>query len=142
MKQVLVLGFLLVSTESVTAAPAVYECRAQQKNYSVSVWNPFDNLIQSQMRFTVDGDSVIVDDPLVRSAYGGPIHGELTENTNKKFVARWNLVARGFQGRQATMLFRAAYLKERKQLIVTQSISGSGTSFHARGNCLEISGLG
>ncbi len=142
MKHILAVAFFLSSGASVLAEPSVYECRAQQKNYSVSVWNPFDNLIQSQMRFTIDGDSVVVDDPLVRSVYGGPVQGTLTENTAKKFVARWDLVARGFQGRQATMLFRAAYLKERKQLIVTQSISGSGTSFHARGNCLQMSGVG
>ncbi len=133
---------LVIQAPAAAAAQTVYECRAQQRNYASEFWSPFRNLIQPQMRFTVDGGSVVVDDPLLRSAKGGPIQGELVENTEKKLVVRWDLVARGERGRQATMLFRASFLKQNSKLIVTQAVSGSGTTFHARGNCIALSGTG
>lgn len=113
-----------------------YECRTQQRNYPTEIWGPFDNLIQPQMRIDVDGATATVDDGLIRSINGAPIAAEITENTDKKLVVKWSYVVQGRGTRQATMLFRAAFLKPRNELIVTQAVAGSTSRFHARGVCV------
>ena len=141
MRIVLSVLLIVVATGN-SAAAAVYECRAQQRSYSSDFWSPFDNLIQPQMRFTIEEASATVEDPLIRSVHGGAIPGDLTENTDKKWVVRWSMTARGDRGRQATQLFRASFIKKSAKLIVTQAVSGANTTFHGRGSCVEVTGTG
>ncbi len=117
------------------AEPVVYECHVQRRDYPIDFWNPFENIIQPKIRIVIDAEAVTVEDRLVQSVEGGPIQATLSENSDKKFAVKWHLVASGFGGRQATMFFRAAFFKQRNELIVTQAVAGTTTTFHARGKC-------
>ena len=129
------IGILIVLAAPAFAEPVVYDCRTQQKNYPTGFWSPFDNLIQPQIVFTVDGASATIEDGLTLAVAGGPIPAESVEDSDKKLVVKWRVVARGRLARQATMTFRAAFLKPRNELIVTQAVTGNNTTFHARGAC-------
>jgi hypothetical protein len=136
------LAALLIALPATTALaePVVYECRVQPTASVEEFWGPFDNLIQTQMRITIDGDSAIVEDPLITSVYGGPIQGELIENTDGKFVVRWRMAGKGFALARATFMFRAAFLKKRSILLVSQAIPTYNTTFLGRGSCVAFPG--
>lgn len=135
------LAFLLPASAAL-AQTVTYECRVTPFRSVDEFWGGFTNIIQPQMKFIFEADRVIVDDPVVRGAYGGPIEGELTENTEKKWVVRWRVAGSGFNLRRATFMFRAAYLIPRNELIVTQAIPTYNTTFEGRGSCVAFQGGG
>jgi len=135
-------GLALVAALLV-GAPAIaetWECAAKPTFYASDVFGPFSNPIQERMQFEIapDGGTAQVIDPLIRGAYGGPIEGTVTENTDAKLVVTWTIPMQGIQLAQATMLFRAAFQKAPNRLIVTAVPMGVQQRFFARGGCVRL----
>lgn len=126
--------WLIATPLTAGAQPIAYDCIAKRTNYPN--FSAYDSLIQPRIQFVIDGPNTTVTDPLIERLAGGPIPAELTENTEKKFVVKWSFFVRGRWLSQSRTEFRAAFLKLRNELIITQTVlSSNGVRFHARGAC-------
>jgi hypothetical protein len=80
----------------------------------------------------------VVSDALILYFNKAPIAAKVTEDTQKKLVLTWDVTLTNSTGQTTRMLFRAAYFKADKSVIVRAVPSGYSDNFEARGKCKSV----
>lgn len=84
------------------------------------------------------GTSAEVLDSQSKHYNGGPIAAKISENSDKKLAAVWDMKVRSSTGQVTIMKYRAAYLKPSAKVIIRATPAGFRNSFEGRGSCKTV----
>ncbi len=131
-KKLTTLAVILMLPTVAAAKPVVMQCAVD--NAKSKGWVADQIFIEYD---TATGTARVVDGIVLHFNKGEPATAKISENTDKKLVVTWTVNTK--TGRQsAKMAYRAAYLKPRKQVLVTAKPHGFADNLTGRGKCQVV----